>query len=108
MRRGSRARGKATKERHALTIEEGMPAPGFELPDAEGKPVKLADFKGRVIVVYFYPKDDTPGCTSEAEDFTCIAADFEKAGTDVLGISTATASSGKSWPRRSSAGGRSP
>jgi len=70
-----------------LTIEEGMPAPGFELPDAEGKPVKLADFKGRVIVVYFYPKDDTPGCTSEAKDFTCIAADFEKVGTDVLGIS---------------------
>ena len=70
-----------------MTIDDGMPAPDFELPDADGKPVKLAALKGRLIVVYFYPKDDTSGCTAEAKDFTCIAAEFAKAGVDVLGIS---------------------
>jgi thioredoxin-dependent peroxiredoxin len=70
-----------------LTIEEGMLAPAFELPDAEGKPVKLVALKGRLTAVYFYPKDDTSGCTAEAKDFTCLAAEFADAGAAVLGIS---------------------
>ena len=64
-----------------------MPAPDFELPDADGNPVKLAALKGGLVVVYFYPKDDTSGCTAEAKDFTCIADKFATAGVDVLGIS---------------------
>ena len=87
VRREPRARGKATKERHALILEEGMSAPDFELPDAAGTPVKLSALKGRLIVVYFYPKDDTSGCTAEAKDFTRMAGEFAQAGADVLGIS---------------------
>jgi peroxiredoxin Q/BCP len=78
---------KRQKKGIPLTIEEGMSAPDFELPDADGKPVKLSALRGRLIVVYFYPKDDTSGCTAEAKDFTCIAGAFAKAGADVLGIS---------------------
>ena len=78
---------KRQKKGIPLTIEEGMPAPDFELPDADGRPVKLSALRGRLIAVYFYPKDDTSGCTAEAKDFTCIAAEFERAGADVMGIS---------------------
>ena len=68
-------------------MENGMTAPDFELPDAGGETVKLSALEGHPVVLYFYPKDDTSGCTAEAKDFTCIAAEFKKAGTDVLGIS---------------------
>ena len=78
---------KRQKKGISVTIEDGMAAPDFELPDADGKSVELAALRGRPVVVYFYPKDDTSGCTAEAKDFTCIAAEFEKAGTEVLGIS---------------------
>ena len=64
-----------------------MAAPDFELPDADGKTVKLSALRGKPVVVYFYPKDDTSGCTTEAKDFTCIAGDFRQAGAEVLGIS---------------------
>ena len=64
----------------------GAPAPDFELAGADG-PVKLADFKGKGLVVYFYPKDDTSGCTKEAQEFTALAADFAKAGVALLGVS---------------------
>ncbi len=70
-------------------IVEGAPAPGFELETAEG-PVRLGDFAGRTLVLYFYPKDDTPGCTREAQDFTALAAEFEAAGATVIGVSKDT------------------
>lgn len=67
-------------------LEAGVAAPDFELAGADG-PVRLADFKGKTLVLYFYPKDDTTGCTREAQDFTAMAGDFAKAGAVVLGVS---------------------
>ena|ERR1700754_3347525 len=64
----------------------GAAAPDFQLETADG-PVKLADFAGRTLVLYFYPKDDTPGCTREAQDFSALSAAFAEAGATVLGIS---------------------
>ena len=68
-------------------LPEGTEAPGFTLPDADGKIVKLSDFAGKTVVLYFYPKDDTPGCTTEACGFRDTSADFAKRGAVVLGIS---------------------
>ena len=68
-------------------IQTGAEAPGFTLPRDGGGEVSLADFRGKPAVVYFYPKDDTPGCTKEAIAFSGLAAEFEAAGTVVLGIS---------------------
>ena len=65
----------------------GSKAPAFKLPRDGGGIVSLADFKGRKLVVYFYPKADTPGCTREAIDFSRLRADFGKAGADILGVS---------------------
>ena len=56
-----------------MTIADGMTPPDFQLPDGDGTSVKLSALRGRPVVVYFYPKDDTPGCTAEAKDFTCLA-----------------------------------
>jgi len=67
-------------------ITEGARAPDFELETADG-PVKLADFAGKTLVLYFYPKDDTTGCTKEAQSFTELAPAFAKAGVAVLGVS---------------------
>ncbi len=67
--------------------EAGKKAPAFTLPGSGGKPVKLSDFKGKRVVLYFYPKDDTPGCTTEAKEFQAAAADFEAANAVVLGVS---------------------
>jgi peroxiredoxin Q/BCP len=68
-------------------LEAGKKAPAFTLPDQDGKPTKLADFKGKPVVLYFYPKDDTPGCTQEACDFRDEYAALKKAGAVVLGVS---------------------
>ena len=65
---------------------EGDKAPDFELATAGG-PVRLADFAGKTLVLYFYPKDDTSGCTREAQDFTALGPEFRKAGAAVVGIS---------------------
>jgi len=70
-----------------MAIEEGKPAPAFRLSDTDGNPVALKDFKGRSVVLYFYPRDDTPGCTKEACGFRDLWADIEKAGAVVLGVS---------------------
>jgi peroxiredoxin Q/BCP len=65
----------------------GSKAPAFKLPSDNGTTVSLGDFKGRKLVVYFYPRADTPGCTREAIDFTKLRPAFDKAGTDILGVS---------------------
>ena len=69
----------------ALTT--GSPAPDFSLPRDGGGALTLAQFKGRKLVLYFYPKDDTSGCTQEAIDFNGLKAEFAKAGTEVAGVS---------------------
>ncbi len=68
-------------------IEQGQQAPGFELPDQDGRAVKLSDFRGQRVVVYFYPKADTPGCTTQACGVREHHADYAQAGAVVLGIS---------------------
>ena len=68
-------------------LSPGDPAPDFTLPDADGKPVSLADYRGRRVVVYFYPAASTPGCTTQACDFRDSLADLGDAGLDVLGVS---------------------
>jgi len=67
--------------------EEGKPAPDFTLLDQNGKKVTLSKLKGSPVVVYFYPKDDTPGCTKEACGFRDAFADYKKAGAVILGVS---------------------
>ena len=67
--------------------EVGKKAPAFTLPSSSGTNVKLSDISGSPVVVYFYPKDDTPGCTVEAKGFQALAANYEKAGVRVLGVS---------------------
>jgi peroxiredoxin Q/BCP len=78
---------KRQKKGISVTIEEGVTAPDFTLSDADGKTVELAALRGHPVVVYFYPKDDTTGCTVEAKDFTGLAIDFKRAKAVVLGIS---------------------
>jgi peroxiredoxin Q/BCP len=68
-------------------IEPGQPAPDFELPDQDGNPVRLSDLRGRRVVLYFYPKADTPGCTTQACGIRDHSADYEAAGATVLGVS---------------------
>jgi peroxiredoxin Q/BCP len=70
-----------------MPISSGIPAPDFELLDDTNAPRKLADFRGRNVILYFYPKDDTPGCTKEACNFRDDYSAYEKAGVIVLGIS---------------------
>lgn len=68
-------------------IEEGKPAPDFELESDSGNTVKLSDFRGRSVVLYFYPKDDTPGCTTEACEFRDAYDVFRERGAEILGVS---------------------
>jgi thioredoxin-dependent peroxiredoxin len=68
-------------------VEEGKPAPDFTLADQQGKKVTLSKLKGSPVVLYFYPKDDTPGCTKEACAFRDEFADYKKAGAVILGVS---------------------
>ena len=67
-------------------VTEGAKAPDFELVSTKG-PISLSDFKAKVLVLYFYPKDDTPGCTNEAKDFSAMAPEFAKADVQVIGVS---------------------
>jgi len=69
-------------------LEKNQAAPDFSTPNQHNEMVRLADFRGRKnVVLYFYPKDDTPGCTIEANQFTALASDFARADTIVLGVS---------------------
>jgi peroxiredoxin Q/BCP len=70
-----------------MPVREGQPAPPFTLEDASGKKVSLADFTGKNVILYFYPKDDTPGCTKEACGFRDEWRDIRKANAVVLGVS---------------------
>lgn len=70
-----------------MKLEVGQSAPLFSLPSDEGAEIALSDLKGKNVVLYFYPKDDTPGCTIEAQDFTKKIKEFEKLDCVVLGIS---------------------
>jgi peroxiredoxin Q/BCP len=67
--------------------EQGDPAPDFELPDQDGNPVRLSDLRGSPVVLYFYPKADTPGCTTQACGIRDHRADYEAAGAVVFGVS---------------------
>lgn len=68
-------------------VEEGESAPDFSLSDDNGRQVKLSDFRGKPVVLYFYPQDDTPGCTKEACAFRDRGADLQSTGAVVLGVS---------------------
>jgi thioredoxin-dependent peroxiredoxin len=68
-------------------VEEGKPAPEFELRNDEGEPVSLASLRGRPVVLYFYPKDDTPGCTTQARGLRDAYGQFRERGAVVLGVS---------------------
>ena len=74
-------------------VEEGKPAPDFELVSDSGETVKLSDLRGQPVVLYFYPKDDTPGCTRQASGIRDAYAEFERAGAAVFGISADTQAS---------------
>jgi len=68
-------------------LKEGTTAPDFTAKDAKGEPVRLKDLRGQKVVLYFYPKDDTPGCTKEACSFRDAFSDFKKRSIQVLGVS---------------------
>ena len=74
-------------------LQEGTPPPPLDLPAGDGGRLQLAAFAGRPVVVYFYPKDDTSGCTREAQDFTALLPEFKAAGAAVVGISPDSAKS---------------
>ena len=80
-------------------VTEGAKAPDFDLETPDG-PVKLADFAGRTLVLYFYPKDDTTGCTNEAKAFTELVGEFAKAGATVLGVSKDSVASHKKFAEK--------
>ncbi|KYF72344.1 peroxiredoxin [Sorangium sp. So ce291] len=80
-----------------MSIEIGKPFPRFALPNQDGKTVKLEDFAGKWLVVYFYPKDDTPGCTIQGKSFTASKEDFDKANIAVVGVSEDDVASHKSF-----------
>jgi peroxiredoxin Q/BCP len=68
-------------------VEEGKPAPDFELASDSGERVRLSELRGRPVVLYFYPKDDTPGCTKQACSFRDAYGEFEERGATILGVS---------------------
>src|SRR5277367_5036174 len=78
-------------------LAAGNPFPKFSLPNQDGKTTTLADFAGGWVVIYFYPKDDTPGCTIQGKSFTASKADFDAAGIKVVGVSADDVASHKNF-----------
>ena len=78
-------------------LEIGTPFPNVSLPNQDGKTVTLGDFAGKWLVVYVYPKDDTPGCTIQGKSFTATRADFQAAGIEVVGVSQDDVASHKNF-----------
>jgi peroxiredoxin Q/BCP len=90
-RRGaSAAKEAAERSTGSDIVREGQPAPPFDLPRDGGGRVALRDFAGRKLVLFFYPRANTPGCTKEAMDFSRLASEFAASGTDVIGLSADT------------------
>lgn len=83
-------------------IQEGERAPDFALKDADGKTWTLSDFRGKTFVLYFYPKDNTPGCTTEACSFRDRYAEFKQRGVEVVGVSADSEKSHKSFAEKQS------
>ena len=83
-------------------LMEGTKAPAFSLPDKDGKTVSLSDFAGKRVVVYFYPKDNTPGCTRQACGFAAAYHRFEELGVPVIGISRDSAASHAKFAEKNS------
>ena len=81
-------------------IAEGQKAPDFELATDEGRKVKLSDFKGRKVILYFYPKDDTPGCTTQACDLRDHLQEIDSRGAVVLGVSPDDVASHKKFKEK--------
>jgi thioredoxin-dependent peroxiredoxin len=82
---------------YKMEIKEGEKAPEFCLPDQDGKNVSLSELRKKLVVLYFYPRDNTPGCTIEALGFTRLKDEFEKAGAVVLGVSKDSVKSHQSF-----------
>ena len=78
-------------------LEAGETFPHFSLPNQDGRTVKLSDFAGRWLVIYFYPKDDTPGCTIQGKSFTATKSEFDEAGIGIVGVSQDDVDSHKSF-----------
>ena len=83
-----------------INLKEGQKAPDFELENTNGENVNLSDFKGKRVVLYFYPKDDTPGCTKQACDFRDNISNIEKSDAVVLGISNDSQESHKKFTEK--------
>ncbi len=83
-----------------MTIQEGKAAPSFTLEDPEGQKVSLKELRGRDVIVYFYPRDETPGCTKEACAFRDLHGEIQRQGAVVLGISPDGAESHRKFARR--------
>jgi peroxiredoxin Q/BCP len=81
-------------------LSAGNPFPNFALPNQDGKITKLSDFAGQWLVIYFYPKDDTPGCTVQGKSFTASKADFDAAGIKVVGVSADDVTSHKNFSHK--------
>ena len=102
----------STQQGAKTKLDSGAAAPPFTLPADDGGSVSLQSFKGRKLVLYFYPKDDTSGCTKEAIDFNGLRKEFDKAGAAILGVSPDKTGEpcevqGQAWPRYCAGLGRS-
>lgn len=83
-----------------MSLDIGHEAPPFRLPGAGGREISLASLKGRKVVLYFYPKDDTSGCTRQAQDFNSLKGDFGAADTEVVGVSPDSPASKEKFGRK--------